>query len=454
MTPEEILALKNQVAESKKMLADIEAKSLAAINNKSFTNGGAQPVESDVLAAFGTSDLKELLSLNLSEFAHTVEKPMMLKAMKIKRDIDISRLHAAFYNHEDLGAMDDRYENNAKICKSFLSNKSALALKLEQNLKAYGTTVATGGLEYIQTLQSSNYMSEFELDFKVGALFQEMALPTKNYDFSISSDPKKARRIAEGAAAVDQQLFKTSKISFTSEKWVSYSEVPEELDEDSAVPFLTMARAEAIKAHARSLEDAILNGDNSAVHMDAGVTALIDTETTFKGLRKLALDNSATVNFAGAGPTEAKINELIAKADRFGVNPEDCVFIMNSVTYAKFKLLPGVYTIEKFGPLATVIKGTLASYMGIPIVVSNVMSKTMSAAGVVPAVASTTSVIHLVNRSRFMIGMRRPLKLIVQRDPRAEYDRSQIAAYQRLDFKGYPQSAKELSTVLGINVLS
>jgi hypothetical protein len=53
---------------------------------------------------------------------------------------------------------------------------------------------------------------------------------------------------------------------------------------------------------------------------------------------------------------------------------------------------------------------------------------------------------------RFMMGLRRPIRVKAQRDPRAEFDRWQLVAMSRMAFNGAPQGAKEVSVVLGANI--
>jgi hypothetical protein len=113
--------------------------------------------------------------------------------------------------------------------------------------------------------------------------------------------------------------------------------------------------------------------------------------------------------------------------------------------------LTNVLTVDKFGPMATILNGLLAAYKGRGIVASEYLSETMDASGIVAA-GGTKGGILLVNKTRFFLGRRRPIKIRVAMDSRAEYDRWQLASYQRMDFQGCEQSASEVSVVYGYNV--
>lgn len=448
--------LNSQIALAKTTLKSLETKAAAIIAAPVQTLGPVGPRsnsdEQRLLNAFSCRDLKSLLTVDVSTYA--ADPMLKAQVLELKKMVDLTRLHAQFYEEDAVERKGKEYSpGEAPLCRTMLTNRTAKKFDVEGRLKAFGSTVAGSGDEYVQTLVSENYLSEFELEFKVGGLFTEITMPSNPFKMPIASGFTTARIIAEGAAATDA-TFVTSALEFDALKWVEYSLIPEELNEDSVIPFLALARENVIKAHARALETAILNGDESVTHMDSNVTFASDARRSWNGLRKLALANSATVNFNGTGITEAKMAELGARSGRFGVNPAESCYIASSAAYGQMRSLPNVVTVDKFGPLATVKTGVLASYAGIPIVVSQFVPQNLNAAGVHDGITQTMTVLHLVNTSRFMLGRRRPLRVIAQKDPRAEYDRQQVVAYQRLDFKGYPQSATEFSSVLGINILA
>jgi HK97 family phage major capsid protein len=446
--------LQDQIESAKKTLAELETKAAATINTPAPTNyapygNRSNSDEQRLLNAFGCADIKSLLTVDTSKFY--VEPMLKQQVVQLKKMFDVSRLHAQICERDGWETREQQ-TGEAPLCRTILTNRAAKSFDLGNRIKAFGSTVVGAGDEFVQTLVSENYMAEFELEFKVASMFPEINMPSNPFRMPVIKDFTTARRVAEGAAAVESQ-FATGFFEFDAVRMVDYALIPDELNEDSVVQFIGLARDNAVKAVARAEETSILNGDITATHMDANVTLSNDARKFYPGLRKLALANSATVDFLGVGPTEAKLAELNKKADRFGVNPAECCYIVSPSTYAYLRNLPSVVTVDKFGPMATVKSGALASYGGIPIIVSQYVPQNLNNAGVVPATASALTAIHLVNYSRFMIGRRRPIRVVAQKDTRVEFERTQIAGYQRIDFKGFPQSLTELSTVLGINVL-
>ena len=117
----------------------------------------------------------------------------------------------------------------------------------------------------------------------------------------------------------------------------------------------------------------------------------------------------------------------------------------------EFLTISEVATLEKFGPQATVLKGALTAYQGIPILVSQYMREDLNALGVNDGITSAFGGLLLVNSKRFYVGMRRPIVLKVMPDL-ANQDRWLMASYQRKDFEAHVQGASETSVVYGYNI--
>ena len=232
--------------------------------------------------------------------------------------------------------------------------------------------------------------------------------------------------------------------------------MPEELNEDSAVDFLSIARQELLLSHQRAVESAIINGDDDGTHIDTDVQALspLLAEKIWKGLRRQALANAAnggTKSFGAAASTAGLIS-MRAQMKQFGVDPMDLVWICGPAVYAQLLGLPEILTVDKAGPAAaTILRGAASSILGIPVVVSQHLREDLAATGTYDGITSTKGSILLVNASRFYVGMRRAPQIRVVQDL-PNYDRYLMAAYQRLDFVGHAQDASEVSVCYGINI--
>ena len=199
----------------------------------------------------------------------------------------------------------------------------------------------------------------------------------------------------------------------------------------------------------------VLNlSDGTHIDSDTQAGAADLAEKAWAGLRREAIASSAnggTFDFANAAVTDASLRSLRAQMKKFGSYPSDLMWIVGPVVYIQMLGLPEVVTLDKMGDMATVFRGSLANYQGIPIVNSEHMREDLNDAGVYDGVTTNRGGILLVNLKRFYMGIRRPIRVKAMADL-PYYDRFLLASYQRKDFKGHPQSASEVSVSYGVNI--
>jgi HK97 family phage major capsid protein len=356
----------------------------------------------------------------------------------------------------------DRDDERVAHVKGVLDTPFARTVDLKARLKAFGSTVIGQGDEWVPTAISASYIEEYELEKKLAAAFREIPMATNPFQLPVQQGVTKARLVSEAAAATDAN-FNTEKLQFDAKKLVEYYILPEELNEDSAPAILELARGEVLAAQIRAVEDAIVNGDDSGTHMDSDIVSAASNQKAWKGLRKLALAASSTTSFSGAGVTKAGLDAMRKQMGKYGTSPKELAWVVGPSVYAQMLNIDEVATLEKFGPQATILTGALAVFRGIPIIVSEFVRENLNASGVYDGTTTNRSVCHLANIRRFYLGLRRPIRVKVQQDARAEYDRWQLVSYQRLDFKGHKQAGEayasgatsaERSSVLGINILA
>lgn len=445
--------LETKIAQAEQREKD--ATSLIATHGSHAGNRQAS-VESRALAYFGCNHVKQLVDVNTAapRFAH-VPQELKQVVLGLKQTVDIARMTAQMFRggESDVIGSSEQNDRVGKV-KSILDTNFGRE-ELLPRLKAFGSTVVNAGDEWVPTLVASTYVPEFELDFLLEPKMKQVNMPSNPYDLPIQKTVTKARKIAENTAATDTN-FNTDKIRFTAVKSVEYYIMPEELTEDSAPDIMAVARDEVVRAQIRAVEAAILNGDDDGTHIDSDTQAAAAdvAEKFWKGLRRQALANSAngsTTDFGNAAAAVTALRTLRARMKKFGVNPLELLFIVGPAVYAQLQVLDQVATVDKFGPMATVLKGALAAYQGIPIYVSEYMREDLNASGVYDGTTTNRAGILLVNKSRWYVGTRRPIKVKMQPDL-PNQDRWLMASYQRKDFQGHVQSATELSVGYGYNI--
>ena len=219
---------------------------------------------------------------------------------------------------------------------------------------------------------------------------------------------------------------------------------------------MAAGRDEVVRAQIRAAEAAIISGDNDGTHIDsdtqAGAADL--AEKAWKGLRRQALANSAngsTLDMGNAAVSHANLKTLRSRMGKFGSIPGDLLILAGPAVYMQLVGLDEVSTVEKFGPMATILKGALAAWQGIPIVNAEQFREDLNATGVYDGVTATRAGILMVNAKRWYMGQRRPIKVKVMPSLPAQ-DQWLMASYRRVDFQGHAQSATEKSVVYGYNI--
>lgn len=417
---------------------------------------GGTSDEQRAMKYFGCDHPAKLLGINTSapRFKGVPEEYKQI-VREFKKAVDVSRWTAQMFYDEPkdrIGATADQ-DRVAKV-KGILSHNYGRE-ELAPRLKAFGSTVVGGGDEWVPTIISSQYIEEYQLDRVVEDKFKEIAITSSPYDMPTQSGTTKARIIGENSALTSSN-FNTGKITFNPVKLAEYYVLPTELNEDSAVAFYDIATSECMQAQRRAVEAAILNGDKDGTHIDSDTQAAGGdvAEKAWNGLRREALSNTAfggTTDFGNAAISETSLRIMRQRMKKYGVNPKELMWITDPVALNQMLLLPSVVTMEKYGSMATVVSGELARYQGIPIITSEYMRSDLNATGIYDGLVLNRTGLLLVNMSRWWIGMRRPIRMKVMEDL-ANQDRWLIASYQRKDFKGFAQSASEISVSYGYNI--
>lgn len=435
---------------------DLIQKGLGAGGGSHPSQLGGASDEVKAMRAFGCSNFGQLMTLNtgLPKFKNVPPYYRHL-VMQAKQAADVARWVAQFYHNgqQDRIGKSENQDYFARV-KNILDTRYGKE-ELAPRIKAFTSTGSGTGDEWVPTLMSSSYVEEYELVNAVEDKFQVQKMPSNPYDLPVQSGVKKARIIGENALITDT-TFTTGKITFTATKLGEHHILPEEMTEDSAPDIMAAAREHVIRSQIRAVESALLNGDNDGTHIDsdtqAGAADL--AEKAWKGLRRQALANSAngaTTDFSNAAVTASNLSTQRARMKKFGSNVNELIWIAGPQVYVQFQNLTNVSTVDKFGPLATVLRGELAAYQGIPIINSEHLREDLNASGVYDGTTTNRAGLLLVNLNRWYVGIRRPIMVKAMVDL-PYYDRFLLASYQRKDFQGHAQGATEVSVSYGYNI--
>ena len=154
--------------------------------------------------------------------------------------------------------------------------------------------------------------------------------------------------------------------TLSTKKLISQSYLGNETEEDAILPILPLIRESIVRSHARGIENALLVGDHAdGVYGTSGAT--------FDGLVALAVADSNTTTsgtaFASESLTAADLLNARKKMGKYGINPADVTYIVNSTEY--FNLLSDAefQDVNLVGNMATKLNGEIGEVFGSKVIV-------------------------------------------------------------------------------------
>jgi hypothetical protein len=137
------------------------------------------------------------------------------------------------------------------------------------------------------------------------------------------------------------------------------------------------------------------------------------------GIRHLYIvDNTDQhVNAGGDALADADMVSVLNKLSKYGMDLNNVRIVPGIAAYFAMVGLTNVATVDKYGPNATIIKGELARYRGVPILPSSSQPLGEADGKVCKTAASNTlGTISAYNRNFWRVGFNRGLLIEVDRD--------------------------------------
>ena len=310
-------------------------------------------------------------------------------------------------------------------------------------MKAVAPMDTTDTSGWVPTAMSSEVIDLPEVTGSVEPLFRHVFCPTPSYPFPLNLNGASVLGsfVSESTTMVNPyddtvgQTITDGAMTFAAKKYRSRLMWSGELNEDSIVPMLPIIKAELKMIQDRSFESAIINGDTTATHMDADITAATDPRKSIKGLRYHALNGGSGALKVDLGTFSiANLRAIRSKMNAYGIYPSQLAWVLGLKTYLNlFLTLTEVSTVDKLGAKAIILTGQLAALDGIPIVLSEHQREALNAAGVQDGVTETDSVPILVNKGYWFVGDRR--YITVESERWINSDQTNIVSFRRVDFQ-------------------
>ena len=299
----------------------------------------------------------------------------------------------------------------------------------DANYRAMDTAETGYGLQLIGAQYSPELWAGARLESLIFAQIPTFPMTAPTAYLPAEADMPEVLFVAENTAS-NSSNYTTSKagsnrVQVDAKKFLAHLMWSGEMDEDAIIPFIPFLMRQATIAFGYYLDSAVVNGDttNAAtgnINLDDADPADTKHYLAFDGIRHAALvDNTNNVdNINGAVVLDdlslirGKLLDSTYKFDwGHPRDKEDLLFVGDPETADAISVLPEVLTVDKFGPLATVLTGQVARVLGHPLISSMAVSKT-EADGKVSTTGSNNTKGQLVtfNRRGFQVGILRDTK--------------------------------------------
>lgn len=340
--------------------------------------------------------------------------------------------------HMNLKGTPTTYEQVVKGFDTYQILKHELSMKpeLRKALKAMDLTLNS---DWVPTGMSAQLIDDIRLELRVANLFPTMTMPARSgsWDVPVQGSRMDAYLVAENTADTGQTKAKagtpsTGKMTFTAVKHALRILWSYEFDEDSILAVMPFVRSEMIAALSGGWDNAIINGDITATHMDSDITTATDVEKSFRGLRKESGNSSGDAAVDISTLSTANLRSIRKAMGKYGV--KDCAWITGISGFVQLLSLDEVITADKFGSAATILTGQMAALDGFPVVVSEFVREDLNASGVYDNATKTKTIILLANKKGFW-NAQKPGGIMVESARDIENQQNIAVASHRLDFK-------------------
>jgi HK97 family phage major capsid protein len=297
--------------------------------------------------------------------------------------------------------------------------------ELVQAVKAMTSTGTATGDELVPTGMAAQLWEDMFLQSRIAGTMTRVPMPTNPFDIPLGLGSVTWRKGTENTATTASDPA-TAKSTLTATELVTEQNWSYTLDEDAAVAMAPAIRTRLAQSGAEIIDNFLLNADAT----DAGTgninldDADPDADTFYlsagqDGIRhQWLVNNTAQGKDAGGDAlADTDIGAALGFMGKYAVDPMKCIIVADIATYLNGLLtLTNVLTVDKFGPNAVVLTGQLASYRGIPIIVSASAPKT-EADGKVSTTAgnNTLGQLSLYNRDMWYVGFNRDLLIETDR---------------------------------------
>jgi HK97 family phage major capsid protein len=330
---------------------------------------------------------------------------------------------------------------NAVMLSKMLNKRDVYDTKFGSRMKAVTT------VDQFLSNFSSNIYTEMEQQLIVAPMFNRMAVDARNFRVPVADEDTDGdvAMFASGTFSTgindvaqvpvsNQNTIKS--VDFTPHKFMATTHLAKDEEEDTVLPLIDFLRAAATRRLARSIDKSILRGTGALAGFNqapaAGLTRRTGMPSVIKGVCALA-DGLIEVATGGAvAATPANIAAARTALGKYGLQlGNDLVYVTSVEGYNSLVQTADFQTVDKFGPNATYLTGSVGAIYGIPIAISEFLDTRVGAAAGMLGV--------LIYKPGFMIAERRGIEIESEYEPRQQVTAMYMST--RFDFKALTTNA-------------
>lgn len=325
---------------------------------------------------------------------------------------------------------------NAVLLSKMLNKRDVFDTKYGSRMKAVTT------VDQFLSNFSTNIYTQMEQQLVIAPMFNRLPVDAKTFRVPVADEDTdgdvamfKSGTFATGIGDVSNVSTSNqntiASVDFTPHKFMATTHLAKDEEEDTVLPLMDFLRAAATRRLARAIDKSILRGTGALTGFTASPTNSITAGTGYasviEGITNLCEDSSLTVDTGSANDKvdPGDIASARTNMGRYGLQlGNDLVFITSIEGYNNLVSTSDFRTVDKFGPNATYLTGSVGAVYGIPIAISEFLDN----------VGSTGNHLGvLLYKPGFMIAERRGIEIESEYEPRQQVTAMYMST--RFDFK-------------------
>ena len=459
MTPEDLQAFAKQVSEETAAKIAMKQAEEKAAAKKAEEAAKAKAAEEEAAKAAQEAEVQTAIKMGVESGADRLVKDF--EARLAEKDAKISEVLAEFKT-----ALEEKNEEikNMRDSKRVFADRTS---DKSGDLSAFGKELMYGhlmgvitgkgwdtdysrsifekaGITYptadpnIATEVSRQIEKEVVLNLRAANLFRQIQMNAQSMVLPIQTDANKATWQTGAAPAGNlanrdeaaANTFQARQVVLQAFRLISQTYMDNHIDEEVLVNLMPMLTDNVARAHARAIDDAILNGNGGDFNgLSTYATASTGGALDLDGAT-VAAGNSATL-------TAAMLMGARKSMGKYGIDPSDVAYIVSQARYYDLIADPEFTDVTEVGSnIATKITGSIGAVYGSPVIISDNFT----------AEAAAEPVAYAVNMRNYAIPRLRGV--MVEQDYEVGNQRRVIVATQSLGFNELvPDDAANRSAV-------